>query len=259
MKKSSLIAIAIFIPSLLLFSSCSDSDMPKASDEILFSEVQDEVYSTTIEEEAFNIAEQAVKTFRTSGLSKTGSTEPIVNIKSESNNFPIDYELDFGNRYIDKKGNVYKGIINLTLISKNETELEFDKFFINDNPLKGNKKLSLLANGILSIVSDVKLTNKKTNQSKYRYTEQQRTVLVKNNSDNLNSVESYSITGFSVGNIYRNGKEFEYNFNIEQPLVFVSGSKSYIKGITIIRIGSSTQYVNYGVGEKEKIATWLFR
>jgi len=257
MKKLRL--IVILIPYVLMHSSCSESNIPKTTDELLFNEVQNEVNNTTLEEKAFNIAAETVTEFRGSGFSKIGTMRPIIKKKSESNNFPIDYEIDFGNRYVDKEGNIYSGVINQKYKSKNETELEFENFFINDNIVKGNKKNNVLENGILSIISDVKTINKKTNQTKYRYTEQQSSVINENNIKDSNVADIYTITGFTVGNIFRNGKEFEYNFNIEQPLVFLSGSKSYIKGITIIRIGSSTQYINYGLGEKEKIATWLFK
>lgn len=259
MKKSSLIAFAIFITSFILFSSCSDSDIPKASDELLFREVQDEVYSTTIEEEAFINAEEAVKAFTVSGFAKSGNAGLVVKKKSDSKDFPIDYQIDYGNRYVDKNGNVYKGIINQSVLSKKESEFQFDKFYINDNLVEGSKKVKIIKAGVINSLSDVKITNNKSNQIKYRIVERQRIIVDNNNTVDVLTDDSYIITGSCVGNIFKNGNEFEYNFDIEKPLKYVVGQKNYVSGITIIRIGTSTHYTNYGVGEKDKNATWLFR
>jgi hypothetical protein len=58
MKKTKFIALAILIPSIFILTSCLENDIPEASDEILFTEVQQEINTTSLGDAAIDGAEE---------------------------------------------------------------------------------------------------------------------------------------------------------------------------------------------------------
>lgn len=278
MKKTKFIALAILIPSIFILTSCLENDIPEASDEILFTEVQQEINTTSLGDAAIDGAEEAVSSFNTNsglkvnGIQKAVSPYPIVTKLNEGSNFPKVYEINFGDNFIDKYGRVFRGSIYCIAKSYKESEFKFgsvtidpidehsaaqsftNKFYVNDNLVEGYRKSDVLVRGVLNIVSDINITNHNTNQLTYRYTERKRTVTDNNDTPNIYTDDSYAMTGTCVGNIFVKGNEFEFSSSIEKPLQLVPGWKYFVSGVSVIEIGNSTQTTDFGEGALDNIA-----
>jgi len=260
MKTIKLFFFATLISSLFIFSSCLDNQIPEATDEILLSQIENEINTTSIGEEAIINAESFVNAFilksssNVNGMQKVVAQFPIVTQISEGNNFPRVYEINYGEEYYDAKNNIYKGIIIFTKFSYKESEYRFNEFYINNDLIEGYKKGDALVKGVLNFISDIKMTNIVTKKSTDRYTIRKRTVIDNNNTDDVYTDDSFSFTGYSIGTALVKGEIFEYNFQIEKPLVSISGLKYYVSGLTQLSVGISTRSTDYGNGELDNKA-----
>lgn len=248
------------ISSILIFTSCLDNQIPEASDEALFSQIEQDLNSTSIGEEAFENAESLINAFtskpssQVNGMQKSVAVFPIVTLVSESDKFPRVYEINYGDEFYDAKKNLYKGIIIYTMFSYKQNEYQFKEFYINNNHIEGYRKGDVLVRGILNMSSEEIITNTETKQTSKRYTERTRTVIDNNKTDNDYTDDSYEFTGYSKGTTLVNGNELEYSFQIEKPLVAISGWKYFVSGLTHLRIGKSSRSTDYGKGELDNIA-----
>ncbi len=285
MKSIKFLAIAFLVPSIFIFTSCMDYQIPEASDEALLSEIEEEVNTTSVGEEAFSNAEALVNAFimksssKVNGMQKIVSDYPYVTKISVGNEFPRVYEINFGNvydpnddSYISPKrdedmtiSNEYRGSITYTKYSYKQSEFRYNEFYIGNDKVEGYKKGDVLVKGVLNLISDIRMTNVTTKLiTYYKYEERTRTVIDNNNTENDYTDDSYSITGNTKGFYISKVKGgINYNFIIseERPLIKLSGWKYFVSGSTFVDNGGIKETyefissTDYGHGELDNIAT----
>ncbi len=260
MKLIKFLAIAFLVPSIFIFTSCLDSQIPEASDEALLTEIEEQINTPTVADAALDNAEAAVKAFTTqksanaNGVQKMVAFYPIVTKLSEGDKFPKVYEINYGDNYYDAKNNLYRGIITYTEYSYKASKYDYTEFYINQDRIEGYKQGDVNQKGVLNLSSDITTTNLETKQSTNRYTERVRTTTDNNKTETDYTDDSYEFTGYSKGTALVKGEVYDYNFGIEKPLQTVTNYKYFVSGNTYLRIGKNEQSMDYGNGEVDNLA-----
>ncbi len=279
MTRSNLFTTAVVIFSLLFFSSCLDNQISDASEETVFLKVQDEINSTSQADLAIQNAEESIAAFLSSSSSNVKRVQkafsgPEITLISKDKEFPRFYKINFGDKYEDIHGNIFRGVIFKIQSSYKENEFVFgnliidypiyekykelfqkgdNKFYINDKLVEGYKRVDALEEGVLKFVSEI-IIDKSSKQETFRYSESQRVLTDDNKTKDIYTDDSFAFTGYSKGNIFVNGRIVDYTYEIQEALKTVADWRYFVSGVTEVRIGKSTQTRYYGDGEKDDVA-----
>lgn len=288
MKRLNLLAIIAISFSLTSLFSCTTELTPSAgTDASLTATAIDEGQAASINDQVVSTADdymnsldvvgfQAVKSSVNSNPEKTSIKFIIDSItitvdRVGLNDYPKNICLDFGTGVTVKRGNRLKGKIYITISSKmsianSSRTFRFADFFVNDNSVKGFKKVTYLGLTGLStnpassvgypswsIVAKDTITHADGTKVIWN-SERTRTRIATNDTPLVYSDDTYSITGTSSG---VNAKGVAYTMVIQDtnPLIISGNFPYFTKGSLVITSDNKTVLVDYGDGTKDTIAT----
>ena len=198
------------------------------------------------------------------GMQKVGANTPtdtvIITVdKTGLTVFPKKICVDFGSGFTDKRGNILKGKLYLTISNKmtivgSTKKVEFSNFFINDNQLKGSKTITF--NGIKDLNPSWSISVKDTvvrkDGTKVIWNSDRVRTRITNATLLIAADDTISITGSSNG---VNAKNIPFTMTITKPLVLVPGYKFFVSGSVVTATENRNVLLDYGNGEKDAKAT----
>lgn len=267
MKKLNLLAVLAISVSLATFTtSCTNDETDNAS---LTVTAQDETQLSSISDDVVSSADDVITTIEAGNYAAAPSASAaqkvptpriiegvIVTYDKTGNEFPKTITLDYGTTGLTgKRGNVFKGKITIVVTGKlfvagSMRTYSFDNFSVNDNVVKGSKKVTNTGNNSWSI--EVKDTVVRTDG---------KTVIWNSNrtrTRNLNgtpldfSDDTLSFEGTASG---VNAKGVAYTIEITKPLIISGFWPVFVKGTTLLTSEKRTVVIDYGDGNKDMIAT----
>lgn len=258
MKLNFSLFIGIF--SIVLFS-CTDIDLDATSDTEAI-EIMRQAMQTPESDEAIDIANTIIDNYLVSELvksfegSKVGAAfaQPRIELISEKDVYPENYLIDFGDGdYIDANGRTIQGKV---FYSKNDKlgtirTYRFVDFYINSVNIKSHRTINKKSRGIIDINSTDTITYK-NGDSVYRDWNRTRTLIDTNPNPEEYWNNSYEYEGSSNGTTVKNTK---YQMSIQKPLLTLEGYKYYVSGVVKINTDRGEQFIDFGKGEKDNIAT----
>ncbi len=265
MKTVPVYLILILGLSTIAFSSCEREDNSFSSANH-YTRIVKEAFSETESDISFTIADELVEAFTdVPAISENQPQKaikmvafPLVYQVSKEGEYPIVYEIDFGDEYIDKYGRILSGKIHLSY-GKPGTYRRYEtvEFYVNKNRLigdktittKGPKKVGLR---ILEIVSNDTLLL--TNKTKViRNTNRIRTWIDDNGTQDDWKDDSYSYSGSTHG-INTKSEEYKVVINNEKPLIKVGEFRYYVSGILTTSTNIGKAELDFGDGTLDNLA-----
>lgn len=243
------------------FVACTDIDLDAlAQNEAI--EVLGVAMQSPESDEAVQIANTIMDDFfksaqvQSSGRSKVGSmvAMPTVELISEKGIFPENYVIDFGDGYyMDSNGRSIIGKIYFTKSDKIGTirTYNFSDFFIDKVNIKSYRTIEKKDDYVLEITANDTITFG-NGDTYYREWDRTRKLIDSNGDVTQYWDNSYEYDGNARGTTLTKTK---YQMQIQKPLVSRDGYKYYVSGVVKILTDRGEQFIDFGKGEKDNIAT----
>ena len=273
MKKVNLLATLAITFSLTSFMACT-TDQTVGTDASVTSTAVDEAQASNLNDQVISTVDDYVNTSDANGFAKVNSAQKVNSIsatdtvivtidKTGLTVFPKKISVDFGKTgYTDKRGNVLKGKIYITVsnrmtIAGSTRQIQFSDFYVNDNLVKGFKTVTY--NGITDTKPSWGIVARDTitrvdGTTVIWNSDRTRTRIDDNNTPLIYWDDSYSITGSSNG-INAKGVAYTMAIDATKPLVSVGGWKYFVSGAVLITTEKRTALLDYGDGTKDAKAT----
>ena len=273
MKKVNLLATLAITFSLTSFMACT-TDQTVGTDASVTSTAVDEAQASNLNDQVISTVDDYVNTSDANGFAKVNSAQKVNSIsatdtvivtidKTGLTVFPKKISVDFGTTgYTDKRGNVLKGKIYITVsnrmtIAGSTRQIQFSDFYVNDNLVKGFKTVTY--NGITDTKPSWGIVARDTitrvdGTTVIWNSDRTRTRIDDNNTPLIYWDDSYSITGSSNG-INAKGVAYTMAIDATKPLVSVGGWKYFVSGAVLITTEKRTALLDYGDGTKDAKAT----
>lgn len=253
-------SLVISLFSIVLFS-CTDIDID-ATTETEALEIMSQAMQTPESDEAIDIVNTVIDDYLVAELvksfegSKVGSALaiPKVELISEKGVYPENYVIDFGNGdYINANGKTIQGKVYYSKNDKLGTirTYRFVEFFINAINIKSYRTINKKSTGIIAINATDTIVYK-NGDSVNREWNRTRTLIDNNPKPEEYWNNSYEYQGSSKGTTV---SKKDYSMSIEKTLVSMDGYKYYVSGVVKINTDKGEQYIDFGKGEKDNIAT----
>ena len=262
MKSKFSLVLGVF--SVVLFS-CTDIDLD-VSEEKEVIEILGQSMQSPESDEAIEIANTVIDEYlatmpvKINGINKVSAmvAKPVVELISEKGVFPESYVIDFGDGYyMNSKNKTISGKIYFTKSDKVGTfrTYRFYEFYIDKTNIKSyrtiERKDEIKEGNELKISASDTVTF--ANGSSYlRKWERTRKLIGSNGNVTEYWNNSYEYEGSGSGTTL---KKTKYEMKIQKPLVSLAGYKYYVSGVVMVKAETGEQFIDFGKGEKDNIAT----
>lgn len=254
------ISLFIGIFSIVLFS-CTDIDLDATSDTVAL-DIMSQAIQTPESDEAIEIANTVIDEYLVAQLVRSfegrkvvsAIAQPIVQLLSEKGVYPENYVIDFGTgEYINANGKTIRGKVYYSKNDKLGTirTYSFVDFFMNSTQIKSSRTIDKKSEGIIAINAVdtiIYINGDRVNRSWNRT----RTLINNNPKPEEYWNNSYEYEGSSMGTTVNNTK---YQMSIQKPLVTLEGYKYYVSGVVNITTDKGEQFIDFGKGAKDNIAS----
>ncbi|MEI7503208.1 MAG: hypothetical protein WCJ61_07980 [Paludibacter sp.] len=282
MKKVNLLAMFAISFSLISFVACKSSDEFTGTDASIAATASDEAQASSVSDQIISAADDYVNAAELNSYQQVSTSQRVSSVstadsvivtidKTGLTVFPKKITIDFGTTgYTDKRGNVLKGKLYITVSNKmtiagSSRTFSFSNFFVNDNSVKGSKTVTFLGlKGSADSVSSVgypswsvvaKDTISRTDGTVVTWNSNRtRTRISNNGTPNVYWDDTYAITGSSNG-VNAKGVAYTMEIDAAKPLTIIGGWKYFVSGAVIITTEKRTALMDYGNGAKDALAT----
>jgi len=258
MKSKFILVISFFS---VMLSSCTDIDFDAVSEKEVI-EILGVAMQSPESDEAVQIANTIMDDYlktvqlQSSGMSKVATmvAMPTIELISEKGVYPESWVIDFGDGYyMDSSGRTVIGKIFFTKSDKVGTirTYLFSDFYLDKTNIKSYRTIIRKADYELEITANDTITL--SNGGTYiREWERTRTLIDSNGDVTQYWANSYEYTGSASGTTILGAK---YLMQIQKPLVSVGDYKYYVSGVVKINTDRGEQFIDFGKGTKDNIAT----
>lgn len=246
--------------SVMLYS-CTDIDFDAVSDKEAI-DIMSQAMQSPESDDAIEIVNTVIDDYLnsvqtvTSGMNKAKSmiALPVITLTSEKGIFPESYEIDFGDGYyVNSNGKTIRGKVYFTKSDKLGTSrtYQFSNFYFEKTNVKSFRTIVKKSAILLEITAKDTVTFE--NGTGYTRQWNRTRKLIKSNGDVTQYWNnSYEYEGSSNGTTVKNTK---YQMSIQKPLVTLEGYKYYVSGVVKINTDKGEQFIDFGKGAKDNIAT----
>lgn len=273
MKRTNLLAILAISFSLTSFVACTTEEFT-GTDASLSATAVDEAQASSVSDQIIGTADDYVVAFEANGYQQVSAAQKIGGVstidtviitidRTGLTLFPKKMCIDFGTTgFTDKRGNVLKGKIYLTIsnrmnITGSSRKFEFSDFFVNDNAVKGSKTVTYNGEtagkpswGIVAKDTIVRVDG----TTVFWNSDRTRTRVADNGTPLIYWDDTYAITGSSNG-VNAKGVAYTMEIDATKPLTIVGGWKYFVSGAVLISSEKRTALLDYGDGTKDAKAT----
>lgn len=273
MKKANLFAILAVSFSLASMVGCTSENFT-GSDATLSATASDEAQASNVNDQVISVADDYANTLDAKGYTQSSAVQGVIGMSTADSVtvhvdkpgltvFPKKLTIDFGTTgFTDKRGDVLKGIIYLTIsnrmsVAGSTRKVEYSNFFVNDNSVKGSKTVTY--NGATDgkpswgIVANDTIVRTDGTTVVWN-SDRTRTRTDDNATPLIYWDDTYSITGSSNG-INAKGVAYTMQIDATKPLILVGGWKFFVSGAVLITSEKRTALLDYGDGTKDAKAT----
>lgn len=275
MKKCKTLAmLTVALGVVFMSNSCSSDSAATTSDAAALTvTANDESQASSFSDDVDNEVDNYVTSSSVNGYSAVKSTAgaevaangPVITVdKPDSTNFPKIFTIDYGTTGITgKRGNVFKGIIKIVVSNKmtvpnSSRTITFDNFSVNGNKVSGTKVVTY--KGLMDVVHPYWTISVRDTINRVDGTtviwNSERTRERTNNNDTplIYWDDNYSISGSSSG-VNAKGVAFTAVIDANYPLLIGGGWPFFTKGTITLTSDSKTVVIDFGNGNKDRIAT----
>ena len=273
MKRVNLFAILAISFSLTSFVACT-SEAFTGTDASLSATAVDEAQASSVNDQVISVTDDYANAFDVNGFSQKSASQGLIGISTADTVivtvdkpgvtvFPKKLSIDFGTGFTDKRGNVLKGKIYLTIsnrmtIAGSSRKVEYSNFFINDNAVKGSKTVTYNGENdgkpSWSIVASDTIVRSLEGTTVIWNSNRVRTRTDSNGTPLIYWDDIYTITGTSSG-INAKGVAYTMQIDAAKPLTTAGLWKFFVSGAVLITSDKRTAVLDYGDGTKDAKAT----
>jgi len=273
MKRTNLLAILAISFSFTSFVACTTEEFT-GTDASLSATAVDEAQASSVSDQIIGTADDYVVAFEANGYQQVSAAQKVGSVsttdtviitidKTGLTLFPKKMCIDFGTAgFTDKRGNVLKGKIYLTIsnrmnVAGSSRKFEFSDFFVNDNAVKGSKTVTYNGEvaGKLSWSIVARDTIVRVDGTTVLWnSDRTRTRVADNGTPLIYWDDTYAITGTSNG-VNAKGVAYTMEIDATKPLTIVGGWKYFVSGAVLISSEKRTAVLDYGDGTKDAKAT----
>jgi hypothetical protein len=258
-KKFSALALSAVLVSGFYLTSCRkdglDADIESAENNALSESTFNDV--TTLVDQSVSSGNVLLGVNGGSSVNndQNGLGSDCATVTLDTVSSPRSVTIDFGTtNCVCKDGRNRRGKINATYTGRYRASgtvitISFDNYFVNDNQVKGTKKITNNGyNNAGHLVYSVEVTgqiNKANNGGTISWTStRQREWVAGENTPLVLTDDTYSITGTASGT---NSSGVSYTINITQPLVRAMSCRWFESGkLEVTPDGKATRTLDYG-------------